>query len=189
MHRINQNQVATPTVGTLYHETFHRCHPSPVRWLANTQPSWVDAINGHSHNTLKVVCQATKCSTSYRVFDSGGALKSWNMWVLQYEAGWCSLVHSSQTICSIIMFLSTMSKSPSIQLLSSRDPRPCKLFWHTFWHTIWFFCLWHQYMGVDQINVSGAATIADQPQINRDTNGVNRGRVLSYATICCAENR
>ena len=68
-------------------------------------------------------------------------------------------------------------------------PAPCKLFWHTFWHTIWFFCLWHQYMGVDKINVSGAATIADQPQINRDTNGVNRGRVLSYATICCAENR
>ena len=40
-----------------------------------------------------------------------------------------------------------------------------------------------------KIKVSGAATIADQPRINRDTNGVNRGRVLSYATLFCAENR
>ena len=30
-----------------------------------------------------------------------------------------------------------------------------------------------------KIKVSEAATIADQPRINRDPNGVNRGRVLS----------
>ena len=40
-----------------------------------------------------------------------------------------------------------------------------------------------------KIKVSGAATIAVQPRINRDPNGVNRGRVLSYATLFCAENR
>ena len=40
-----------------------------------------------------------------------------------------------------------------------------------------------------KIKVSGAATIADQPRINRDPNGVNRGRVLSYATLFCAEDR
>ena len=40
-----------------------------------------------------------------------------------------------------------------------------------------------------KIKVSGAATIVDQPRINHDTNGVNRGRVLSYATLFCAENR
>ena len=40
-----------------------------------------------------------------------------------------------------------------------------------------------------KIKVSGAAIIADQPRINRDPNGVNRGRVLSYATLFCAENR
>ena len=40
-----------------------------------------------------------------------------------------------------------------------------------------------------KIKVSEAATIADQPRINRDPNGVNRGRVLSYATLFCAENR
>ena len=40
-----------------------------------------------------------------------------------------------------------------------------------------------------KIKVSGAATITDQPRINRDPNGVNRGRVLSYATLFCAENR
>ena len=39
-----------------------------------------------------------------------------------------------------------------------------------------------------KIHVSGAATIADQPRINRDPHGVNRGRVLSYATLFCAEN-
>ena len=44
-------------------------------------------------------------------------------------------------------------------------------------------------MGVDQNRLSGSATIADQPRINRDPNGVNRGRVLSYATLFCAENR
>jgi hypothetical protein len=40
-----------------------------------------------------------------------------------------------------------------------------------------------------KIKVSGAATTADQPRIKRDPNGVNRGRVLSYATLFCAENR
>ena len=40
-----------------------------------------------------------------------------------------------------------------------------------------------------KLNASGAATIADQPRINRDPHGVNRGRVLSYATLFCAENR
>ena len=40
-----------------------------------------------------------------------------------------------------------------------------------------------------KIKVSRAATIADQPRINRDHNGVNRGRVLSYPTRFCAENR
>ena len=40
-----------------------------------------------------------------------------------------------------------------------------------------------------KIKVSRAATIADQPRINCDPNGVNRGRVLSYATLFCAENR
>ena len=39
------------------------------------------------------------------------------------------------------------------------------------------------------IMVSEAATIADQPRINRDPNGVNRGRVLSYATLFYAKNR
>ena len=43
-------------------------------------------------------------------------------------------------------------------------------------------------MGVDQNRLSGSATIADQPRINRDPNGVNRGRILSYATLFCAEN-
>ena len=33
------------------------------------------------------------------------------------------------------------------------------------------------------------ATIADQPRTNRDPNGVNHGRVLSYATLFCAEDR
>ena len=40
-----------------------------------------------------------------------------------------------------------------------------------------------------KIKVSEAATIADQPRINRDPNSVNRGRVLSYATLFCAKNR
>lgn len=40
-----------------------------------------------------------------------------------------------------------------------------------------------------KIKVSEAATIADQPRINRDPNGVNRGRVLSYATLFYAKNR
>ena len=40
-----------------------------------------------------------------------------------------------------------------------------------------------------KINVSGAATNADQPQINRDPNSVNRGRVLSYLTLFCTKNR
>ena len=40
-----------------------------------------------------------------------------------------------------------------------------------------------------KMKVSGEATIADQPRINRDPNGVNHGRVLSYATLFCAEDR
>ena len=41
-----------------------------------------------------------------------------------------------------------------------------------------------------KIKVAEAATIADQPRINRDPNGVNRGRLLSYATLLfCAKNR
>ena len=40
-----------------------------------------------------------------------------------------------------------------------------------------------------KIKVSEAATIADEPRINRDPNGVNRERVLSYATLFCAKNR
>ena len=40
-----------------------------------------------------------------------------------------------------------------------------------------------------KIKVCEAATIADQPRINRDPNGVNRGRVLSYATLFYAKNR
>ena len=39
-----------------------------------------------------------------------------------------------------------------------------------------------------KIRVSGAATIADQPRINRGPSGVNRGRVLSYATLLCAKD-
>ena len=44
-------------------------------------------------------------------------------------------------------------------------------------------------MGVDQNKGIWAATIADQPRINRDPNGVNRGRVLSYPTVFCEGNR
>ena len=40
-----------------------------------------------------------------------------------------------------------------------------------------------------KIKVSEAATIADQPRINRDPNGVNRGRVLFYATLFYTKNR
>ena len=46
-------------------------------------------------------------------------------------------------------------------------------------------CIWV----LIKIKVSEAATIADQPQINRNPNGVNRGRVLSYATRLYAKNR
>ena len=40
-----------------------------------------------------------------------------------------------------------------------------------------------------KIELSRAASMADQPRINRDPNGVNRGRVLSYLTLFCTENR
>ena len=44
------------------------------------------------------------------------------------------------------------------------------------------------HLGVDQ-NKGLWGSYADQPQINRDPNRVNRGRVRSYATLFCAENR
>ena len=76
-------------VGTLYHETFHCCHPSPVRWLANTQPSWVDAINGHSHNTLNFACQPKKYSTrlGFLIQLFGGA----GLEILEYVGMWVGL--------------------------------------------------------------------------------------------------
>ena len=40
-----------------------------------------------------------------------------------------------------------------------------------------------------KIKLSRAASMADQPRINRDPNAVNRGRVLSYLTQFCTENR
>jgi hypothetical protein len=140
-------------VGTLYHEAFHRCHPSPVRWLANTQPSWVDAINGHSHNTLNFACQPTKIlHLAARVLDS--AIRwgwPWNLGICwNYEAGFFSLDHYSHPMSSIIISMSVHQNSltcaskseiynPSIKLLSC-DPHPHTLFWHSFWHTIWIFC-------------------------------------------------
>ena len=45
------------------------------------------------------------------------------------------------------------------------------------------------YTGVDQTKRYLGQLQSDQPQINRDPNGANRGRILSYATLFCAEDR
>ena len=50
----------------------------------------------------------------------------------------------------------------------------------------WYVLIKYDY---DKGKVSEAASIADQPRINRDPNGINRGRVLSYPTLFCAKNR
>ena len=100
-------------VGTLYHETFHRCHPSPVRWLANTQPSWVDAINGHSHNTLNFACQPKKYSTrlGFLIQLFGGA----GLEILEY-VGTMKLGYSLWIItaipCPPLLYLCLSIKTP-----------------------------------------------------------------------------
>ena len=44
-------------------------------------------------------------------------------------------------------------------------------------------------MGIDQNKGIWGSYNRRSTRINRDPNGVNRGRVLSYATLFCAENR